>query len=365
MPTRPPDSSTDEPRYALPVLLLVITIGFLALILDFYKAIVWAFVFALLAHPVYDRTRARLGGRDMPAAILTTLLVVLVVLIPAVAFGMVLAAQASDVVQGIQDGEIDPAAPLDALMGLLPRLQSAVEGVGINVGDLSSQISEGVSAGGEFLASTALLLGQGALKTSLLMALTVYLLFFFLYDGRRIMHFISEAIPLKGPSERYLLQEIATVTQATVKGIILIGIVQGTLGGIVFALLGIPNAVLWGVAMAISTILPVVGTAIIWGPAAVVLFAGGFAIKGILMIIAGIVLIGLSDNLLRPRVVGRDTKMPDYVVLLSTLGGLGAFGLTGLIIGPVIAGIFLASWRVYHPEVSIDSSGESSADPSS
>ncbi len=360
MPSRPPDMRTDAPPYALPILLLLVTIAFVALILDFYKAIVWAFVFALLAYPFYEHTRLRLGGRDALAAALTTLLVVLVVLIPAIAFGMVLANQASDVITGIQDGEINPAAPLEWLTGFAPRMERALDAMGIDVGNVTNRASEALATGGQFLASQALALGQGALKTSLLLALTVYLLFFFLYDGRRIVHFIHEAIPLKGPGERYLLQEIGTVTQATVKGIIVIGIVQGTLGGIVFALLGIPNAVLWGVAMAIATILPVVGTAIVWGPAAIVLFAGGFWVKGILMIVAGIVLIGLADNLLRPRVVGRDTQMPDYVVLLSTLGGLAAFGLTGLVIGPVIAGIFLASWRVYRPEVALDSSADAS-----
>lgn len=351
MSARPTEVQTQAPRYVLPILLVLVSIAFVALILGFYKAIVWAFVFALLSQPLYEAVRRRIGGRDALAAAITTTIVMLGVLIPAVAFGLVLANQAGDVAQSIQDGEIDPAAPLEYVTSLAPRLEGALETIGIDLGDLTSRASEAISSGGEFLAAQALALGQGALRTTLLLALTVYLLFFFLLDSRRILYFLYKGFPIKGPGEQYLFKEIGRVTHATVKGIIVIGLVQGTMGGVVFALLGISNAVLWGVAMAISTILPVVGTAIIWLPAAIVLFAGGAWIKGVLMLIAGTVFIGLVDNLLRPRVVGRDTKIPDYIVLLATLGGLGAFGLTGLVLGPVIAGVFLACWRMYKPEL--------------
>lgn len=358
MKPQPPNVRTEAPPYVLPVLLILVTAAFVALILDFYKAIVWAFVFALMSYPFYEWCRGKLGGRAMTAAALTTMLVVLVVMLPAIGFGTVLASQASGLVQGIQDGDIDPARPLRWLLDLVPRLERSMGAAGVDVGDLSSRLSETVASGGEFLASKALVLGQGALVTSLMFALTVYLLFFFLCDGRRILHFIQEALPIQGPGERYLLQEIGGVTRATFKGIIVIGIAQGTVGGIAFAVLGISNAVLWGVAIAVATILPVVGTAIVWLPAAIVLFAGGFWIRGVLMLVTGVLLIGLIDNLLRPRIVGRETRMPDYVVLLSTLGGLAAFGLAGLVLGPVIAGVFLASWRMYRPQVSLDASNE-------
>jgi predicted PurR-regulated permease PerM len=345
-------AKTVAPPYVFPTLLILVTLAFLALIGGFYKAIVWAFVFALLSTPLYEWLRTRFGQRDMLAAAATTLVVVILVLVPAVGFGMVLAGQASGLVQGIQDGAIDPASAVRWLMDLVPRAERAMEGAGIDVGNLSTRISEGVASGGEYLAAQALTLGQGALRTSLTLALTIYLLFFFLYDGRRIMNFIHEALPIEGPGERYLMQEIGGVTQATVKGIIVIGLVQGAIGGVAFALLGINNALLWGVAIAIASILPVVGTAIIWVPAAIVLFAGGTWVKGLLMLMTGVFLIGMIDNLLRPRVVGRDTQMPDYVVLLATLGGLGTFGLTGLVLGPLIAGLFFACWRMYRPKLS-------------
>ena len=361
MNERLPPAKTEAPPFVFPVLLMLVTIAFLTLIGGFYKAIVWAFVFALLATPLYEGLRARLGRRDMVAAAATTLAVVLVVLVPAIGFGLVIAAQASSLVEGIQGGEIDPATPIRWLTDLAPRAERAMEAAGIDVGSLSTRISEAIASGGEFLASQALTLGQGALKTSLTLALTIYLLFFFLYDGRRIMNFIHEALPIKGPGERYLIQEIGGVTQATVKGIIVIGLVQGAIGGIAFAALGVSNALLWGVAIAIASIIPVIGTAIVWVPAAIVLFAGGAPVKGVLMMLTGVLLIGMVDNLLRPRVVGRDTQMPDYVVLLATLGGLGAFGLTGLVLGPLIAGLFFACWRMYRPKLRLGDSDVPSA----
>lgn len=350
----PVAEQTQVPPYFFPILLVLVTVAFFALIAGFYKAITWAFVFALLATPLCDRIVERFRWPRSIAAGATTAVVIVIVVVPAVAFGMIMAGQASNLVEGIQDGDVDPAAPVRWLVGQVPRFEAAADRVGFDIDNLSDRISDGFVTGGEFLASKALLIGQGALRTGLLLALAVYLLFFFLYDGRRIMNFLYEAFPIKGSGENYLFSEVAGVTQATVKGILVIGIAQGTVGGIAFALLGFSNAALWGVAMAISTIIPAVGTAIVWVPAAIVLFAGEEFVKGILMLLIGALVIGTIDNLLRPRVVGASTRMPDYVVLLSTLGGIGAFGLTGIVLGPVIAAVFLACWRLYRPRVSID-----------
>ena len=133
MSARPSEVQTEAPRYVLPILLILVSIAFFALILGFYKAIVWAFVFALLSRPFYEALQRRLGGRDMAAAGLTTLVVVLVVLVPAVAFGMVLANQAADVAESIKDGEIDPAAPVEYVTGLAPRLEEGLKGIGLDL----------------------------------------------------------------------------------------------------------------------------------------------------------------------------------------------------------------------------------------
>ncbi|HEX5789123.1 MAG TPA: AI-2E family transporter, partial [Woeseiaceae bacterium] len=190
-----PPETVEAPPYVLPAVLILVTLAFILLILDFYKAIVWAFVFALLAYPLYTRLRGRAGGRGAAAG-LTTVVVVLLVLLPAIGFGTILARQATDVVQGIQDGEIDPAAPVRWITEQVPRLSRWLESVGVKVGDIESQLSGSISSGGELVASQVFVLGQGALRTSLLLALTAYLLFFFLYDARRILRFIQQALPI-------------------------------------------------------------------------------------------------------------------------------------------------------------------------
>jgi len=147
-----------------------------------------------------------------------------------------------------------------------------------------------------------------------------------------------------------LFDRCAEVSRAAIKGTVIIGIVQGAIGGIAFAILGIGAPVLWGAVMALLSIVPAVGTALVWLPAAIVLIVNDRVVAGVALILVGVLGIGLVDNLLRPILVGRDTRMPDYLILLSTLGGLAGFGLAGIVIGPIIAALFLAVWQMAQSE---------------
>jgi predicted PurR-regulated permease PerM len=140
------------------------------------------------------------------------------------------------------------------------------------------------------------------------------------------------------------------VSRATIKGTIVIGILQGTLGGLIFWLLGIEAAVFWGAVMVVLSIVPMLGAGLIWVPAAIIMVASGSYIKAAILVVFGVLVIGLVDNLLRPVLVGRDTRMPDYLILLSTLGGLAMFGVSGFIIGPIIAALFLTLWGMFAKE---------------
>ena len=160
-------------------------------------------------------------------------------------------------------------------------------------------------------------------------------------------HRIRDTIPLLPIHKEELIQKFATVIRATVKGNLVVAAAQGALGGIIFMVLGIQVAVLWGVLMAFLSLLPAVGASLIWGPVSIYYLATGAITKGVVLTLYGILVIGLVDNLLRPLLVGKDTKLPDYVVLISTLGGMALFGLTGFVIGPVIAALFIASWDIY------------------
>ena len=153
-------------------------------------------------------------------------------------------------------------------------------------------------------------------------------------------------MPLSEDYSRRLLAMFAAVVRATVKGNIIIAVIQGTIGGVTFWLLGIQAALLWGVLMTFLSMLPAVGSALVWVPVAGYLLLSGADAEGVILILVGVGVIGLVDNLLRPSLVGKDTRLPDYVVLVSTVGGMSLFGINGFVIGPLIAALFIAAWTL-------------------
>ena len=200
---------------------------------------------------------------------------------------------------------------------------------------------------GQWVASNAVRAGTGTLNFTLSLFLMIYLLYFFLRDGTAIIDRLVQVLPLGDERERALFARFAQVVRATVKGTFVIGAVQGLIGGVTFAFLGINGAILWGVLMALLSLLPAVGAALVWVPAAVMLFAREDYVGGGILVFVGVAVIGLADNLLRPLLVGRDTRMPDYLILLATLGGLGTYGVSGMIIGPLIAALFITVWEMF------------------
>jgi len=179
------------------------------------------------------------------------------------------------------------------------------------------------------------------------LGIMLYLLFFLLRDGKALAEAIREAIPLRGEQKAALFTRFADVVRATVKGGILVAMAQGTLGGIAFWFLGIHAALLWAVLMAFLSLIPAIGATLVWLPVAIYFLATGAIWQGIGLILYGVLVIGLVDNLLRPFLVGKGSKLPDYIVLISTLGGIEVFGLNGFVIGPLIAAMFMVSWEIF------------------
>jgi predicted PurR-regulated permease PerM len=175
----------------------------------------------------------------------------------------------------------------------------------------------------------------------------LYLLFFLLRDGAALTAKISQAIPLSLDYKHHLFSKFTTVVRAAVKGNIAVAAAQGMLGGLIFWFLGIEGALLWGFVMGILSLLPAVGAGLIWAPVAIYFLFTGAIWQGVVLILFGVLVIGLVDNLLRPILVGKTTQLPDYVILISTLGGMVLFGLNGFVIGPVIAAMFIAAWDLF------------------
>lgn len=331
-------------------LLLAVTFAFLVLILDFVQPIFWAAVLAVLFRPVYQRVLNRLGGRETPASVLTLLLILVIVILPLFLIGLAVANEATGLYQRISSGEIDLQEPLDALRSQLPLVTDLLDRVGVDIEKIRQGLSDAAVTVSSYLASQALVIGQNALRFTVMFFLMLYLLFFFLRDGDRLINALVRALPLGDTRERLLFSRFAEVSRATIKGTFVVAIVQGLLGGLIFWILGINAAVFWGVIMAVLSLLPAVGSAIIWLPAAIILMVTGSVVKGIVLIVVGALIIGMVDNVLRPVLVGRDTKMADYLILLTTLGGLAVFGISGFVIGPIIAALFLSVWEMFVEE---------------
>jgi predicted PurR-regulated permease PerM len=331
-------------------LLVLVTAAFIVLLSGYLLPIFWAATLGVLFYPVKARIAARLKGRSSAAAFITTLLILATVIVPVFALVSAVAAEASQLYARIQRGELDPAALLRWVESMAPQVVEWAGSLGIDFEQIRSNLSQAAVRVSQYVGNFAFAAGQNALAFTVAFFVMLYVLFFVLRDGDRILELMIRALPLGDERERLLFSKFAEVSRATIKGTVVIGMIQGALGGLIFALLGIGGAVFWGVVMAVLSLLPAVGAGLVWAPAALLLAINGAWGKALVLTLFGALVIGLVDNLLRPVLVGRDTRMPDYLVLLSTLGGLGLFGVSGFVIGPVIAALFLAFWVMFEQE---------------
>jgi len=331
-------------------LLTLVTLAFFGLLADFVQPIFWAATLAILFHPAFKGSLSLAKGRRSIAAFLTLLLICITVVIPAWFVTSAVVNEAASFYSRLQSGEINPAVALDWLRGALPAVNELLDRVGLTPEDIQEKLTAAAIQGSQFVGSLAISAGQNAVRFGVMFFIMLYVLYFFLRDGEKLIEQIILALPLGDDLERELFAKFAEVSRATVKGTLIIGIVQGILGGTIFALLGIEGAVFWGSVMVIMSLLPVVGASLVWGPAALFMLANGAYFKAGVLIVFGVLVIGLVDNVLRPILVGRDTRMPDYLVLLSTLGGLTVFGASGFVIGPIIAALFITVWAMFTKE---------------
>jgi predicted PurR-regulated permease PerM len=278
------------------------------------------------------------------------LVILVIVILPLFLIGLAVANEATGLYQRVSSGEINLQEPLDALRSQVPLATNLMDRVGVDIEEIRQGLSDAAVTVSRYLASQALVIGQNALEFTVMFFVMLYLLFFFLRDGDRLLNTLVRALPLGDVRERLLFSRFAEVSRATIKGTFVVAIVQGTLGGLIFWILGINAAVFWGVLMAVLSLLPAIGSAIIWLPAAIILMVTGSVVKGLVLIVVGTLIIGMVDNVLRPLLVGRDTQMADYLILLTTLGGLAVFGISGFVIGPIIAALFLSVWEMFIEE---------------
>jgi len=333
-------------RLTLLLLVLFISVVFLSMIKPFLMAVLLAGIFSALIHPFYRRLSAWMGGRETVAAITTLLIVILIVLLPLSALFAVITSQAIKVGQSatpfVQEQLSSPSAFSDWLQHL--PFYDVIEPYRGVILEKAGKLVESASG---FLIGGLQEAAKGTVNFIFMLFILLYTMFFFLLDGAKFLEKALYYLPLENEDERRLLDRFTSVTRATIKGTAVIGIIQGGASGVAFYVAGIDSAVFWGTVMTVLSIIPGIGTALVWVPAAIVLATQGLWGKAIgLTLFCGLV-VGSVDNVLRPRLVGKDTEMNDLMILLSTLGGISLFGLTGFIIGPIIAALFVTVWDMY------------------
>jgi predicted PurR-regulated permease PerM len=330
------------------LLVIVVSIAFAWILWPFFGAVFWATVLAIIFAPLHRRLTAALGQRPTPAALLTVLIILTMVIIPAALIASSLVRESLGLYERVQSGELDIAGMFRAIGAALPAwVTRALDAVGLeNLRDLQDKISAGLTQGLQYVGTRAVSIGQNTFAFVVAFFVMLYLLFFLLRDGAALLGRIRDALPLEDAIKLELAAKFAAVIRATVKGNVLVAIAQGSLGGVIFLLLGIKPVLLWAVLMTFLSLLPAVGAGLVWFPAAIYLFATGSTWQSLVLVAYGVLVIGLVDNVLRPILVGKDTKIPDYVVLVTTLGGMAIFGINGFVIGPVIAAMFIAVWHI-------------------
>jgi predicted PurR-regulated permease PerM len=324
----------------------VISAAFFAMVWMFALTVLLAAIFSGLSHPLFARLTAALGGRSRLAAVATLLVVLVLVLGPLIA---VLAAGANEAIKlgqdigpRLQQLVLEPGAVVERLQGLPgytllePYRGEIVTKVGELIGQTSTFLFSAFSA---TTRATALFFFN--------LFVLLYTMYFFLTGGSGLLRSVLAVVPLSDLDKARMIDKFVSVTRATLKGTILIGTAQGTLNGLAFWAVGIEGPIFWGTVMAVLSIIPGIGGAIVWVPAAIILAITGELTRALgLVLFCGLV-VGTVDNLMRPRLVGRDTELHDLMIFFSTIGGLGLFGVTGFILGPVLAALFVTAWEMF------------------
>ncbi|MFU2328997.1 AI-2E family transporter [Pseudomonas sp. NFX98] len=334
---------------SLAILLLLVSIAFVWILLPFYGAVFWAVILGILFAPLQRQLQLKFGWQRNLTSLLTLSICLLIAILPVIILTIFLVQEGTALYKNIESGELDIASYVAQFKhSLPPYFQHLLDRFGMGeLNGLREKIIKSAMTGNQFVATQAFSFGQGTFEFIVSFFIMLYLLFFFLRDGAELARKVRMAVPLEENQKRRLQLKFNRVVRATVKGNLVVAITQGALGGLIFWFLDIPSALIWAVLMAFLSLLPAVGAGIIWAPVAAFFLFTGAIWQGVTLVLFSVFVIGLVDNVLRPILVGKDTKMPDYMILISTLGGLAIFGLNGFVIGPLIAALFMSSWAIF------------------
>lgn len=348
-----PQPSQEPFRKAFLVALTVgITLLFLFMIRRFLLSVLLAAIFSAMVHPLYSALLRRMKGRRALASVSTLAIILLGLGLPLLALLGLVANQAVEVSQAAGpwiEKQISAVGGLDQRVREFPLLDRlpALRGLIPTGAQIAAKVGEAASMAGSFLVRSLAGLTRGTVGFLLQLFVLLYAMFFFLVDGRSILDRILYYVPLSPVDQERLLERFVSVARATLKGSLLIGFIQGGLCGVAFWLVGVPGAAFWGTVTTVVAIIPAIGAGLVWAPMVIYLMVTGHVGAGLVLLLWSVLVVSTIDNFLRPRFVGRDTRMSDLLILLSTLGGLFLFGPVGVMVGPIVAALFVTAWHLY------------------
>jgi predicted PurR-regulated permease PerM len=322
------------------------------ILLPFFSSIIWAILLAMVFYPLFQKLQRILKKREVISALIMTLLVFIVIVLP---FTLLLASLASEVVdiyhraeEIIRTGQfqayLEKAKEIPMLKWILAKLSEYID---FSQTDPLPLILKNFKQISNFIFTQTTILLKGLSTFAIGFFFTLLSLYYFFKDGRHLFERLKEFVPLPSKERDLLIQRFKDMIYATIYGGILIAIIQGFLGGLSFWVLGLPSPIFWGTAMALLSFIPIGGTAFIWGPAGILLLIGGAILKGVILLGVGIFVISMVDNLLRPFFISSRTKIHPLLLFFAVLGGIQAFGLIGVVAGPLVATLFLALIEIY------------------
>ena len=324
------------------LLLTLITILFVSLIFNFAAPILWSIVVSIIFYPLYEKLLLMTNKKSL-SSMLSLILILLLVIMPSIA---VLGLIGNELINFINSSENYSFEQYFQMIPNESAINQLIAWSGLSINDLIEKADDFLISASKMLYQSVSTISANVINFFVSLFIFVYLTFFFLRDGEKILQHCMDAFPMKNEDESYLLDQFQKTTRATIKGTVMVALAQGFLGYLTLLLIGINGALIWGAVMALLSIVPAVGTILVWLPIALVLFLNGEIMDASLLIFSGVFIIGMIDNLLRPILIGKQTKMPDYLILLTTIGGISIFGITGFIVGPIIASLFISIWSL-------------------
>lgn len=332
-------------NYVFIGLLILITLIFLSMLKVFVYPIFWAAIIAGMFYSVYKAINKKLKVPNLSTAITMTLILVIIV-VPLFFISMLVVRESIDIYSAINQKSGQFNTEIVQAMDWIKNNQ-ITSGLNINEEFWVQKFSDIATSITSFILNSAKQFTQNSIVFFIMFFITFYTLFYFIRDGEKLLKKLMHLCPLGNEKEKVLYAKFTSTTRATLKGSLIIGLIQGTLGGIMFALAGIHGAIIWGLLMVLLSSVPAIGSYFIWLPAAIIMIISGHLWTGIGMILFGALVIGTIDNILRPILVGKDSQMHPLLVMLSTLGGIAVFGISGFVIGPIIASLLIAFWEMY------------------